>query len=107
MTLKPYTQPYIGDSKRDRLRTENTGGSTMATTRTDGWQDRTAEARTRDYQLHLEGYCDNPACTVRTVAFSVKDYDHEVVPRVARDGVRCPLCRAVLLVSAVRTTAEY
>jgi hypothetical protein len=63
-------------------------------------------ARRQNALFHIEGYCDGTRCPAREVRLWLKDYDDEAIALIARHGLLCPLCGAVLTIHGVRTRNE-
>lgn len=54
--------------------------------------ERIREARARDYQLVIEGYCEAADCPARESRIAIKDHDETLLPLLERRGLSCPVC---------------
>jgi hypothetical protein len=52
-------------------------------------------ARTRNYVLTIQAYCDNRDCPTRQIHVWIKDHDDQLLALVCgpKGGLRCPVCR--------------
>lgn len=74
----------------------------VARRRADAVTTAIAAVRETDYQIDVEGYCDNEDCAGREVHVRFKDYDNTLLQTIRTRGLRCPACNGFLKLHWVR-----